>query len=306
LLNADVYAVAIPPGDPKVVFAGAAANGLLKSNDGGHTWTRANSGLTNFYVRTIVFNPFTPTEMYLGTYAGGGVFKSTNGGISWTLSNAGFPGNPSVYQIVVHPQQPNVIYAPQYGSSMGYAVMKSVDSGSTWITSSVGITTSYGQAIAIDASSPLTMYVGTDKGLFKSVDGGLSWTIAISGLTNLNVVAINIEPLTPTIVYAATLGGVFKSTDGGDNWTAKNVGLSGGVSSMTRDTSGTTNNWYVTTGSSLYVSTNGVESWTLVTNTGAGTARAAAIRWPYGYVGTSTQGVFVRQLNMVYLPLILR
>ena len=75
---------------------------------------------------------------------------------------------------------------------------------------------------------------------------------------------------------------------------------------MTRDTSGATNNWYVTTGSSLYVSANGVESWTLVTNTNAGTARAAAIRWPYGYVGTQAQGVFVRQLNRVYLPLALR
>ena len=183
--------------------------------------------------------------------------------------------------------------------------MQSVNGGSTWITASAGITTAYGQAIAIDASAPLTMYAGTDKGLFKTMDGGISWTLSISGLTNLNIVAVNVEPLTPTTVYAATMGGVFKSVDGGANWSARNTGLVGtNIAAMTRDTSGTTNNWYVTTGGSLYVSTNGVESWTLVKHLNAGTTRAVAIRWPYGYAGTQTQGVFVWLVHTLYLPLL--
>jgi len=151
------------------------------------------------------------------------------------------------------------------------------------------------------------MYAGTDQGVFKTIDGGMNWTIAITGLTNLNVTALNIEPLTPTTVYAATSGGVFKSLDGGASWTPKNAGLIGtNITTMIRDTLGLTNNWYVATGGSLYVSTNGAESWTLVNNFGNTTLRALAFSLPFSYVGSQAQGVFIRQLSTVFLPLVMR
>ncbi len=88
-------------------------------------------------------------------------------------------------------------------------------------------------SLAIDSSSPGTLYAGTSGGgVFKSTDGGASWTPA--GLARLVVHALVLDPGTPGVVYAGASafnetgsgkGGVFVSPDGGATWAARNVGL---------------------------------------------------------------------------------
>ncbi len=80
-------------------------------------------------------------------------------------------------------------------------------------------------ALAIDPTTPDTLYVGRYGGVSKSINGGDSWTPVNTGLTNTDVRALAIDPSTPTTFYAGTYGGVFKSTNGGGNWTAVNTGL---------------------------------------------------------------------------------
>src|SRR5262245_21912422 len=75
--------------------------------------------------------------------------------------------------------------------------------------------------IAIDPSSPATLYAGTQVGLFKSTNGGGAWT-AMSGLI-LSIRCLAIDPQTPATLYAGIGddvfgGGVFKSTDAGASW----------------------------------------------------------------------------------------
>ena len=62
------------------------------------------------------------------------------------------------------------------------------------------------QALAIDPSSPSTMYAGTGGfGVFKSTDGGASWTAINTGLTHLRVPALAVDA--NSVPYAGTLGG---------------------------------------------------------------------------------------------------
>ncbi|HEX7605635.1 MAG TPA: hypothetical protein VF348_02920, partial [Usitatibacter sp.] len=70
-------------------------------------------------------------------------------------------------------------------------------------------------ALAINPSTPSTLYAGTDGGgVFKSTDSGGTWAAANTGLTNLTVQALAIDPSTSSTLYAGTDGGgVFKSTD---------------------------------------------------------------------------------------------
>ena len=89
-------------------------------------------------------------------------------------------------------------------------------------------------ALAIDPSTPATLYAGTlGGGVFKSTDGGAHWTAKNVGLSDLGadvIVALVIDPLTPATLYAGTFGGgVFKSTDGGAHWAALSVGLPKGI-----------------------------------------------------------------------------
>jgi hypothetical protein len=63
------------------------------------------------------------------------------------------------------------------------------------------------QALAINPTTPTTLYAGTgDGGVFKSTDGGATWTANSTGLTNLDVQALAINPTMPTTLYAGTDG----------------------------------------------------------------------------------------------------
>ncbi|MBI3597103.1 MAG: hypothetical protein HY203_08135 [Nitrospirae bacterium] len=76
------------------------------------------------------------------------------------------------------------------------------------------------KAIAIDPSTPTTLYVGTDGGgVYKSTDGGASWAPINQGLTDLKVTALAIDWFTPYRIYAGTEnGGIFSSFDYGESW----------------------------------------------------------------------------------------
>jgi uncharacterized repeat protein (TIGR01451 family) len=81
-------------------------------------------------------------------------------------------------------------------------------------------------ALAIDPTTPATLYAGTYGGVFKSTTSAGAWTAANTGLSDLWVNALAIDPTTPATLYAGTYGGgVFKSTDSGATWVAVNTGL---------------------------------------------------------------------------------
>jgi photosystem II stability/assembly factor-like uncharacterized protein len=86
-------------------------------------------------------------------------------------------------------------------------------------------------AIAIDPSSPSTVYAGTTYGgVFKSTDGGASWSTSNNGLTVRLVSALAIDPTNPATIYAGTQEiqyqpALFKSVDGGGSWVPSSAGL---------------------------------------------------------------------------------
>jgi photosystem II stability/assembly factor-like uncharacterized protein len=129
--------------------------------------------------------------------------------------------------------QPNVFYVGQVNGG----VWKSDDYGRTWNpifdrepTQSIG-------AIAVAASDPSIVYVGSGEGLhrpdlsigdgiYKSTDAGKTWTHL--GLQDgYQIPALAVDPRDPNKVFAAVLGhpygpnadrGLYRSTDGGQTW----------------------------------------------------------------------------------------
>ncbi len=86
------------------------------------------------------------------------------------------------------------------------------------------------RALAIDPTTPATLYAGTEVGVYKSTDSGGSWAAAHTGIFDAGgglVTALAINPATPSTLYAGTwqYGGVSKSTDSGGTWAAANTGL---------------------------------------------------------------------------------
>jgi len=65
-------------------------------------------------------------------------------------------------------------------------------------------------ALAIDLTSPQTLYAGTwGSGVFRTTNGSIGWSAFNIGLTNLNVEALALNRTTPHTLYAATTSGVF-------------------------------------------------------------------------------------------------
>jgi cysteine-rich repeat protein len=81
-------------------------------------------------------------------------------------------------------------------------------------------------ALAIDPTTPSTLYAGTNGGgVFQSTNSGASWSTASTGLDDPDVTALAIDPHTPRTLYAGTGHGVFRSANSGGNWSAVNTGL---------------------------------------------------------------------------------
>ena len=214
-----VFALAVDPTTPGILYAGASLSGVSKSTDGGGSWQAINAGLPDVYAFAI--DPTTPRTLYAGTF-GGGVFKSTDGGGTWQAINAGLGGT-EVAALAIDPTTPRTLYAGTFGGG----VFKSTDGGSSWQAINAGLSGSAVIALAIDPTTPRTLYAGTaDGGALKSTDGGGSWQPVNAGLSGTRVQTLAIDPTSPRTLYAGTYGGAFKSTNGGGTWQAINAGLS--------------------------------------------------------------------------------
>ena len=87
-------------------------------------------------------------------------------------------------------------------------MFKSTNGGENWGAINTGLTTSYVEALAIDAATPDTLYAGTWRGgVFKSTNSGDNWSAFNTGLTNTDVRALAIDLATPATLYAGTVGG---------------------------------------------------------------------------------------------------
>lgn len=131
------------------------------------------------------------------------------------------------------PSQPNVFYI----GAVDGGVWKTDDAGRTWQpvfdaqpTQSVG-------AIAVAASDPKIIYVGSGEGLhrpdlsvgngiYRSADGGHSWT-HLGLREGQQIPDLAVDPRDSNRVFAAVLGhpygpnperGIYRSSDGGNTW----------------------------------------------------------------------------------------
>ena len=142
---------------------------------------------------------------------------------------------------------------------------KTTNGGVTWPPVNSGLQDSFQRllvySLAINPSSPSTVYAGTADGVFKSTDGAASWAAASTGLTSSAVRALAIDPASTSTIYAGTNGGVFKSVNGGTSWAAAKSGLpSGTVYTLAIDPSAPGTIW-AGTSSGPYRTSNGGSTW---------------------------------------------
>src|SRR5215468_1568221 len=77
---AAVQTIAVDPGGTGTIFMSSIAAGVLKSIDGGTTWSAVNNGL-NLNVSALAIDASGPQTVYASS--GDGLVKTDDGGTTW-------------------------------------------------------------------------------------------------------------------------------------------------------------------------------------------------------------------------------
>lgn len=230
-----VSTLLVDPAGPDTVWV-ATEDGILKTQDGGTTWTDISNGLeANTDVRTLAI--LGSGRLIAGT-RGNELYDLDSDGGSWQQTPAlGDLGRPwpiwdrGVYQYtstLFHPDDGNIVYIGTFPTG----IYRSDDDGQTWRERNVGFTNDGIFYITFHPNNPGIIYAGTYNGVNRSVDGGEHWHVWDEGWPDEQwVFDITFDPRDAETMYACSLNGenkgagrdgfqgtVMKSVNGGVTW----------------------------------------------------------------------------------------
>jgi len=261
-----IGSIALAPSNPDIVYVGTGEQnnsgdsyygaGVLKSSDGGSTWTQLGGPFVGPFgssrvsgggarIGALAVHPADPNTVLAAvdrsSTTASGIYRTTDGGITWTLVLSGAVGT----DVVFNPANASIVYAAlgSVGGNAKNGVYKSTDGGATWnVPSGPGITAfptaNVGRiALALAPSSPNTLYAGVQistsgslLGMYKTTDGAQTWGRLLTPdyctpqCFYNNVIRVN--PANPNLVVAGGLP-PWRSTDGGVTWTNIAIGSTG-------------------------------------------------------------------------------
>ncbi|MEI6188965.1 MAG: glycosyl hydrolase [Chitinophagia bacterium] len=238
--------------DVNTFYMGATGGGVWKTIDAGSNWKNISDGFFGGTIGAIALVPSNESIIYVGEGENSmrgnvseglqGMWKSTDEGKTW--KNLGLKEARHIVRIIVHPKNPDIIWAAVMGHLFGpnetRGVFKSMDGGVTWKKVLYVNPQTGASDLVMDPSNPEILYAGTwqlirtpyslesggdGSGLYKSTDGGETWSSiktnkgfpkGVWGITAIAVAKSNSDKLYALIENAN--GGLFMSDNGGKTW----------------------------------------------------------------------------------------
>lgn len=232
-------------GNYKIFYIASASGGLWKTENGGISWVPLFDRQPLLSIGDFAIAPSNHDIIYVGTGEdnprnsssfGNGVYKSTDGGKTWKY--LGLEGTERISRIIIHPQNPDIVYVaaigPVFGPGKERGVFLTTDGGKTW-EKILYIDEYHGASdLEMDPENPLILYAGMwyfqrklwkftsgdeKGGVFRTINGGRTWEKIKKPFPKLmGRIAVKVAPSNPKLVYvlAETKGYVlFKSEDRG-------------------------------------------------------------------------------------------
>ncbi len=280
----DVASVAFDA-DPQRVYAGVFSlplGGVVRSDDGGASWTRRSQGMTGLATPLFTVDPSDPDRLW--TMAGA-LFRSANAGARWARANS--PSRDELGWLAAG-ASPELFAAVPFAviphGGPFYAVWKTADDGASWKQVIDPIWIDVPQ-ILVAPSDPSTIYVagqglvgaGGRSEIYRSTDHGETWQLQPDGdLSSLCYVrGIAVAPSAAGVVYLS--GGrnnastsecdpvVLRSADGGATWSPPGTGLPPGPGAveLAVDPRDPDQVYGATTNGGVWRSTDGGRTWVL-------------------------------------------
>ena len=109
-----VIAIAGHPGNPELIYAGAASGGVWKTTDGGLEWAPVFDGSDVSSIGALAVSLSDPNVVWAGTgetnirsmiSIGNGIYRSTDAGKTW--QHKGLRKTGRIGRVVIHPENPD-------------------------------------------------------------------------------------------------------------------------------------------------------------------------------------------------------
>ncbi len=254
------------PSPSKTFYVAAAAGGIWKTTNNGTTFQPLFQNERVVAMGDLAIAPSDSMQIWAGTgeedsrnsiSPGGGIYKSMDGGQTWELK--GLEATEHIGRIVVHPQNPDVVWVAALGalwrSNPERGLYKTTDGGDTWelvnfVSDEAGFVD-----VAIHPKDPDILFAtswervrgpyylqsgGPGSALWKSTDGGDTWDKVEGGgipETELGRLTVAFAPSYPQVMYlmveappletedggSEPRSGLYRSQDGGDTWEQMNT-----------------------------------------------------------------------------------
>lgn len=259
-----IGAVAVAPSNSNLVWVGTgesyiarssySGDGIYVSLDAGKTWRHSGLKETQHIVR-ILIHPKNPDIIYVASPGHlftnnpeRGVFKTADGGKTWNKILY-FSDSVGVIDLVMHPANPDILYAASYDKKRTAwtlesggphsAIHHSTDGGKTWKKLTGGLPTGKIGRIGMDIcrQHPHVMYAVIENlnpgqgsttqtiggEVYRSDDAGISWRKMnrvednVGGKAAYSFNQITVHPADPDKIYV-TGSSLTNSVDGGKTW----------------------------------------------------------------------------------------
>ncbi|MGH7696795.1 MAG: WD40/YVTN/BNR-like repeat-containing protein, partial [Gemmatimonadaceae bacterium] len=247
--------LAIHPSNPDIVYVGTERNGVVRSTDGGRTWTRLRNGIRHAEfgypeVWDLALSPTNPARVVAATVDSpgpatgdypssiAGVYGSTDGGATWSRANCGLT-NSSVAAVAFDRLNPSAIviglnagratFSALAGQFFAGGLFRSSDDGRAWTPvgpsgadrgSHWQITTGISGAAAFMLAYSLDLDAPVQsRGFLRSQDGGATWTPLPNTLAGRYIAEFDAS-VDGRVIYASerTPHRLLRSLDAGLTW----------------------------------------------------------------------------------------
>lgn len=252
--------IAIDPVDESRWYVAVGSGGVWRTTNAGTTWEPLFDKQPVYSIGCVTIDPHNRNRIWVGTGEnvggrhvgyGDGVYRSDDAGKSW--KNVGLKESQHISRIVVHPENPDLIWVaaqgPLWNKGGERGVYRSTDGGTTWKRTLGDDAWTGATEIVIDPTNPDLLYAATwqrhrtvaaymgggpGSGIHRSSDGGATWEQLKNGIpgSNLGKIGLAVSPQNPDVLYAAIeldrrTGAVYRSENRGSSWEKMSEAVSG-------------------------------------------------------------------------------
>lgn len=253
-----IHALQIDPANANRIILGTESHGVLRSEDGGRSWTVSNRGFVSRSITRVAADQNTSGRLFVGEYSEGqlgGFYMYDHAINDWLrVSRNEAPGE-GMLSLLALPgkrgriagtargafvQRPGVKVWSRLPGPIGklavYDLAISRDHAWLFAGTNDGIyrarlddlsfqkPTGYNLiprvfCLLISGEGSGPVLAGTHMGLLRSENAGTSWSIVSSGIPDHTIIeCLASSPASESHVFAGTTAGLYESRDGGRDW----------------------------------------------------------------------------------------